>query len=223
MRPIRLVAFDMDGVLVPGVNSWRRLHEHFGTDNSRGLEMFLRGEIDDLEFIRMDIALWMRRLGRRPHVSEVRDAFEEVHASPGAVALVAALRERGVHTAMVTGGVDVLAGCLAAELGIDHVYANGPVLDGNGFLTGEGRVEVPLRDKGAPLRDLRSRLHVPREECISLGDTHIDVPMFAESLLGIAVDPKDDEVRAFARYVVSDITEAKDIVLDLLDGRDVCV
>ena len=52
------VVFDCDGVLVDAVSSWRTLHDHFGTDNSENLQRFIRGEITDVEFMRLDIAKW---------------------------------------------------------------------------------------------------------------------------------------------------------------------
>ncbi|MBE3122801.1 MAG: hypothetical protein IMZ58_11440 [Thermoplasmata archaeon] len=57
---IKLVFFDMDGVLLDTVSSWRYIHEHFGTTNERSIMPYLRGDIDYLEFMRRDVSLWKK-------------------------------------------------------------------------------------------------------------------------------------------------------------------
>ena len=53
--------FDCDGVLVDAVSSWRTLHDHFGTDNEKNLQLFIDGELSDVEFMRSDIQLWKNK------------------------------------------------------------------------------------------------------------------------------------------------------------------
>jgi len=57
-KNLKLVFFDMDGVLLDTVSSWRYVHEYFGTTNERSIMPYLRGDIDYLEFIRRDVSLW---------------------------------------------------------------------------------------------------------------------------------------------------------------------
>ena len=57
-KNLKLVFFDMDGVLLDTVSSWRYIHEYFGTTNERSIMPYLRGDIDYLEFIRRDVSLW---------------------------------------------------------------------------------------------------------------------------------------------------------------------
>ena len=52
-----IVVFDLDGVLVDIQSSWDWVHRHFGVDNDESLAQYLAGQIDDLEFMRRDIAL----------------------------------------------------------------------------------------------------------------------------------------------------------------------
>ena len=58
LTDVTCVVFDCDGVLVDAVSSWRTLHDHFGTDNAENLQRFIRGEITDTEFMRLDIKKW---------------------------------------------------------------------------------------------------------------------------------------------------------------------
>ena len=55
---IELVIFDMDGVLTDTISSWKYVHDYFGSSNERSVDDYLRGKIDDLEFIKRDVALW---------------------------------------------------------------------------------------------------------------------------------------------------------------------
>ena len=55
---IELVIFDMDGVLTDIVSSWKYIHDYFDTSNERSVNDYLKGKIDDMEFIRRDAVLW---------------------------------------------------------------------------------------------------------------------------------------------------------------------
>ena len=59
-RKFDLVAFDMDGVLVDYLSSWTWVHDRFGVSNEESVISFMDGEIDDMEFMRRDIALWLK-------------------------------------------------------------------------------------------------------------------------------------------------------------------
>ncbi|MCX6670877.1 MAG: hypothetical protein NTX92_03020, partial [Euryarchaeota archaeon] len=43
---LKLVFFDMDGVLLDTVSSWKNIHEYFGTTNQRSIIPYLRRDID---------------------------------------------------------------------------------------------------------------------------------------------------------------------------------
>ena len=50
----------MDGVLTDIMSSWKYVHDYFGTCNDQSVDDYLKGEIDDLEFIRRDVSLWQK-------------------------------------------------------------------------------------------------------------------------------------------------------------------
>lgn len=214
-RKLKLVVFDMDGVLTNARNSWTVLHDHFGTNNEASLQQFVRGEIDDHEFIRRDIELWTSKKGR-VHISEVEEALAQVGASCDAREVMRFLKERGVTGVIVTGGVDVFAERIGKELGMERVFANGLATDNEGYLTGRGIVGVPLKNKDVIVRRIKEEMRLEREECVSIGDSFIDVPMFKESRFGIAVRPLDEQVRSAARYSVSNLVDAIEILRPLL-------
>ena len=211
----RLVAFDMDGTLVDAVSSWAEVHRHFGESNSEALELFVHDRIDDQEFIRRDVALWWKH-DPDLTLAEVDRILAGVPIMPGGRELFAELHRQGIVTAIVSGGIDLLAERIARELGIAHVFANGLRTDAEGRLTGEGVVRVPIKRKGGVLRRLQRRLAIPRAHSAAVGNSDIDVALFRECRIGIAFLPADDHVRARATHVVTtpDLTECLPILLD---------
>lgn len=198
---VRLAVFDMDGVLVDAESSWVLVHEHFGTANDDSLRAFMRGEIDDLEFIRRDIARW--REGRGPIAwQEVQGVLDRAPLVPGAVETLQELKRSGVRTAIVSGGLLHLARRLATEGGVDHVHANDVVVDARGFLTGEGRAPVPLLDKSSIVKSLQREVGATPRATAVVGNSSIDVPMFALADVSIAFNPVDTGTARAARHIV---------------------
>lgn len=201
MRP-RFVAFDMDGTLVDVVSSWAEVHRHFGESNAEALRLFLEDRIDDREFIRRDVEIWWRHAPGLT-VGEVDRILADVPLMPGAEELFDALHAARLTTAIVSGGIDLLAEQVGKRLGIPHVRANGFETDAAGRLTGGSVVRVPIKDKGRVMRELQRSLGFPKEACAAVGNSDIDVGLFRESARGIAFLPADDRVRAGATHVVT--------------------
>jgi phosphoserine phosphatase len=211
---LRLVAFDMDGTLVDVPSSWAAVHAHFGEQNPEGLRRFLADEIDDQEFIRSDIEIWWRHVPALT-VEDLERILGEVPLMPGAEGLIDGLRRRGVRTAIVSGGIDILAHRIARELRIDVALANGFRVTSEGRLTGEGIVRVPIHGKEQVLENLQRQLAIAPGETAAVGNSEIDVGLFRRSRMGIAFLPEDEAIRSKADAVVTerDLTR----VLDALD------
>jgi len=214
---LRLAAFDMDGTLVDAVSSWAAVHEHFGDRNEEGLRLFNAGKIDDHEFLRRDIAVWWRHAPDLT-IDDLEAILAKVHLMPGARELFDALRAERVTTAIISGGIDVLAHRVAKELGIDVALANGFRVNSVGRLTGDGIIRVPIRDKETVLQKLQDDLGIGPGETASVGNSEIDVGMFRRSSVGVAFLPEDGEVRRGATDVVEEKNLARLIPI-LLPGR----
>jgi phosphoserine phosphatase len=216
---LRLVALDMDGTLVDVESSWASVHAYFGERNDEGLRRFNANEIDDEEFIRSDVRIWWKH---RPDlaVDELEEILQGVPLMPGADALVRGLHAQGVHTAIVSGGIDLLARRVARDLGIDIALANGFRHDANGRLTGEPVVRVPIHGKEHILAMLQEQLGVAPEETASVGNSEIDVGLFRRSRVGVAFRPEDEEVRRAATAVVTepDLARVLDVLRDFPEG-----
>jgi phosphoserine phosphatase len=210
---LRLVAIDMDGTLVDVDSSFAVVHHHFQDHNADGLRDFLAGRIDDHEFIRTDVRIWQRHAPDLT-VEDLEAILGKVPLMPGAATLISGLRGWGVRTAIISGGIDLLAHRIARELGIDLSLANGFRVDSQGRLTGEGIIRVPIQGKEGVLAGLQHQLGVSVEETASIGNSEIDVGLFRRSRVGVAFLPEDEAVRRGATQVVTE----KDLgrVLDVL-------
>jgi phosphoserine phosphatase len=210
---IKFVAFDMDGTLIDVDSSWGAVHAYFGEQNAEALRLFLAGEINDEEFIRRDVALWWRH---RPTISvqELETILASVPLMPGAHELFAELHKRRVRTAIISGGIDLLAKRVGRELGIDYVLANGFRVNANGRLTGEGIIRVPIMDKESVVAQVQQQLGFSRDESAAVGNSEIDVGMFRRARIGVAFRPADDAVIRGATEVVTERNLA--LVIDCL-------
>lgn len=201
MMSIRFVAFDMDGTLVNVESSWASVHAHFGEKNTEALTLFLNDQIDDDEFIRRDIRIW-RKHAPDLRVQDLEKILATVPLMPGALALLNGLRDRGVQTAIVSGGIDLLAKRVGRELGIGYVLANGFRVDATGRLTGEGIIRVPVKHKEEVLARVQEQLGFTHEESAAVGNSEIDVGMFRRCRVGVAFLPADQSVIDGASHVV---------------------
>lgn len=199
-RGLDVVLFDMDGTLVVE-SSWEMLHEAHGVSNEANWRRYQRGELDDVEFMRSDIALWHVG-GRDVHVDDLDRVLARATVFDGAREVIAGLKERGIATCIVSGGVDLLAHRVSDALGIDMYVANGIRLRESGHLHGDGIGFVEIRDKGRMARDVLRALDVPAERAAAVGNSAFDVPMFRACSFGVAFNPSDKWVEKAARAVV---------------------
>ena len=207
----KVVVFDCDGVLVDAVSSWRTLHDSFGTDNAVNLTRFIRGEISDVEFMRSDIQMW--KAVRNPiHQDELFRAYAGVALMPGARECVKHLQDAGVFVAIVSAGVDLFVSSIASMLKVDDWIANGFVFDEEGFLTDEGVCRLHASGKGAVIHRLLEMNGFEAKDCVSVGDSEMDLSMMVDGSRFIGFNPtRDSSKEAFEDagvpvVVVKDLT-----------------
>jgi len=123
------------------------------------------------------------------------DTFETLYAervriTPGASALIAAARQAGLRTAIVSGGFDYFTGRVRAELGLDVDLSNHlEVADGR--LTGELVGTLINADvKARHVAQLCRELGVPTSDAIVVGDGANDLKMMALAGLSVGYRPK---------------------------------
>ncbi len=203
-----LVAFDLDGVIVAERSSWEWVHRHYCVDNEESLIDFIEGRIDDMEFMRKDIALW---LDKNPdlRLGDIGRILDKATMTKGSVETIRALKASGVKTCVVSGGIDLLADKIGKTHGIDKVLANGIEADENGKILGDGILRVELRDKARALASILREFDVLPIDCAAVGNSWVDISMFRVAGFSIAFNPLDDRTRNAADVVVEsdDLTD----------------
>ena len=205
-KKIKIIVFDMDGVLVNIKSSWTIIHKAFNVDESEIFRGYLRGEFDYLEFMRRDISCW-----GKVHENEIRNILDKVPLMIGAKFTFNLLNKQGFRTAIISSGISILAEKLKEQLGINYLFANELLKDKDGFLTGEGNPVVPLWEKGKVLQRLLFNLDIKPDNCAVVGDSLFDIPLFDLAGFSIAFNSKDSRVKKIADVSI-DSNDLRDII-----------
>jgi Cu2+-exporting ATPase len=129
-------------------------------------------------------AIYLLRGGEALAVFSVADAIREESREA-----IRALHERGIEVAMLTGDARAVADAVAAELGIDTVFA-----------------EVPPEDKASKVEELQAQ----GKKVAMVGDGVNDAPALATADIGIAIGAGTD-VAVEAGHIVLVRSDPRDI------------
>ncbi|MCD6323854.1 MAG: HAD-IB family phosphatase [Desulfurococcales archaeon] len=217
---IRMIAFDMDGVLTKCRSSWRALHLHFGSlglvEEESSASKFRNGDIDYLQWMRQDTEAILLAARKPVRKEEIRAVLLGLEVDEDAERVVKFVKKLGIKTAIISGGIDILAEELQRKLGIDYVYANKLIFDENGFLR-PGGVEVvnPLR-KDEVLKELSSRTGIPLTKFMYIGDSEWDCSAFKAVKYPVFLKRDDDDVHCVPNLrTISRLRELIDLLEDL--------
>jgi phosphoserine phosphatase len=202
-RKYDLVAFDMDGVLVEYPSSWTWVHDHFGVTNETALEEYINGRIDDREFMRRDISLWIARKSDLCK-TDIDSILKGLPIVKGIGDTISKLKSKGMKTVIISGGLDSVAKGISDLYGFDGWIANGLECDPAGRLTGEGILRVELTNKRIALDSFLRRWDIARDRTVCVGNSFVDVSMLEGCGLKIAFNPIDDVVTTAADVVLND-------------------
>ncbi len=181
-RVRRLVAFDMDNVLIEGEVITELAREAGVLEQVNALRDAAKdGSISFEEGLIQRVAL-LEGLDE----AVLKRVYDRLAVTEGAERLITNLKRFGYKTAMISGGFNYFAERLKDRLGINYASANRLEIAG-GQLTGRitGQVVTGKR-KADILKGIASIERIRMEQVIAVGDGPNDLPMLGAAGLGIA-------------------------------------
>lgn len=195
---VRVLAMDMDSTLIT-IECIDEIADLRGIKREvAGITaLAMRGGIDFAESLRRRVAL----LAGLPERALADVYAERLQISPGAEALLAALRAQGATTLLLSGGFTFFTERLCARLGFTAALANTlEVVDGH--LT--GRLLGSIVDAGAKAAALTGYAAAARRDggiAVAIGDGANDIPMLEAADVSIAWHAKP-VARAAATHAI---------------------
>jgi phosphoserine phosphatase len=149
-------------------------------------EAAMRGDIDFETSLRQRVAL-LKGLD----VSVLEQVFEQrLRLNPGAEVMLKGLQQKGIKTALVSGGFTFFTERLKQQLGLDYTLAN-VLAEKDGKLTGEVAGEIcGAQAKADFLLKQCEKLAISPSQVIAMGDGANDLLMMREAGLSIAYHAK---------------------------------
>ena len=213
-RHRRLIVFDMDSTLIEcEVIDELAKAAGVGAQVAEVTERAMQGLLDFKESFRQRVAL-LKGLD----ALALTQIGQTLPLTEGAERLIKTVKALGYKTAIISGGFTYFGEILQQQLGIDYMFANELLFDGNGKVSGE--IKEPIVDgqrKAELLQEIARREALSLEQVIAVGDGANDLPMLGLAGLGIAFRAKP-LVKQTANHAISAL--GLDGILYLLGVRD---
>jgi phosphoserine phosphatase len=188
-----LACFDLDGTLVQATSISQHLADHFGQSAQMAeLERrYAAGDITNAVVADEQAAMY----GGMP-LAQVVEALDDVPCIEGIDATVDTLRKQGLDSLLCT----VTWSFAAEEFCKRHGFAKGSGtqidLESDGTLTGKVRRYFDEWDKLEFVRSYCAEAGVELGDCIAIGDSRSDVPLFEAVGFSIAINATEQARKA---------------------------
>ena len=213
MSNIKLVVFDMDGTLLQPRSSWAQIHDHFGTDNTEMLQLYINHKITDEEFVKADIELWNSNSKKTVNEEYINSIMDKIKPLKGAEILIKELHKKKIKTVILSGGIQYLADRWMNKWNMDYALANELIDDDKGNLT--AIINSSGHNKGPMMDKIIKKYNYKKNQVAAVGDTIVDIPMFDRAGLAIAVNTDDKKVIEKADYhLKGDLRELKNLIIN---------
>jgi len=198
---IKLVCFDMDGVIFQSTNFWLDLHKELGT-YEKGLELTKKYVGTDYKTLVEEVVnkLWKNKLAdkyfelikKAKYVKGVKETFKE-------------LKKRKIKTALITSGASHLALRAKNELGIEFVFSNELVIKNN-IITGDFKwpVGFGLKEKPIIVKHLVKEVRCSLKEIAYVGDNDNDIEVCKIVGLSIAFNIKHSKLAEVCDIIIEE-------------------
>ncbi|MDE1825346.1 MAG: HAD family phosphatase [Candidatus Micrarchaeota archaeon] len=220
-QKIKLLATDFDGTLAIydsyRQSAWNAIAEALGMreEDEKLHDAYHKGEFDIVKWGELTIELYRQRGLTKDKMAQILS--ERMHPSPGAQMLFKNAKDLGLHTAIISGGLQNVYELFTKKLEITPDYsffAHKFLFDTNGLVTKSSLTNNDYHGKVKVLEGLCDKLGVGYEECAFVGDAINDIPLFKVVGLPIAINAVNDDVKSAAKIVLKTPDLGK--VLELL-------
>ncbi len=202
-RDIHLVAFDLDGTLVDGIDYiWSALHRHFGSDEGlrrQARDDFFARRISYRRWFEIDLELLRQRGADRRGIEEL---LQRLHPTPQARETLQELLHRGYRLAILSGSLDVVLGHFFPDVPFCQVFINRLAFDEAGRIAGGEPTPYDLEGKAEGLAEAARREGLDLSQCAFVGDNVNDLHVMRAAGLSLAVFPKDPALEHTAHQVL---------------------
>ncbi len=208
MTKFKLVMFDMDGTLIQGRGIFIIAEKKGFKD-----ELIKKIKDDSIDFYRRSIDI--AKLSKGFNKKELLEIFRTIKLQENVEEVITELKKHGIKTAIATDSYKFLADDLKVRLGIDYVFANNLIINGD-IITGELKIhnndltedffsgKIYSICKSCALEQLCKELGITLGEAIAVGDGKVDICMIKKAGLGIAFNAPD-EVQRHADVITKDL------------------
>ena len=213
-KKIKLIFFDMDGVLVDivgytedgkkvAISTWNTLFDHLDIyhEHERLKELFIKGNFPSYMEWTNEACRTLRKNGL------TRDKFIEFIDNRllmnGAKETSYELKKRGYKTAVITGSFKTLAEKMQKLLGLDYIIAHCELIfDENEKLKEWKLIPCDYEGKVEYFNKQVKELNLKPSECAYVGDEVNDIPIFREAGLSIAFNCYKENVKKATNLVI---------------------
>ena len=198
---IKLVCFDIDGVIFKDINFWLELHEKFGT-LEKGKELtrkYLHTDYDKL-VEEVVVKLWKGK--------DAKLYFELVNSLeylPGIKKVFSHIKQKRYQTALISASSIEVARRIDRDFGVDHIFANELVIK-NGKVSGEfiWPIGAGNEKKAEIMKHLCQDLGIDLIDVAYIGDSETDIEAFKIVGTSIAFNSKSEKLKKVAKYIIDE-------------------
>lgn len=191
----KLIAFDLDGVLLDGKGSWMELHKFIGTEkfSEENGRQYYSGRISFDEWVKRDVGLW-----KGIEENKIFEASKRVTVMEG-IEIIENL-SKNYKLAIISGGIKQMANKIFERYKFNRCYVNELIVKDKKIFDVD--MKVNFENKGKILEEIARYENVDLSDCIAVGDFINDIPMFKKAGFSIAFNPKHESVIENADVVI---------------------
>jgi len=199
---IKLIVFDMDGVIFEHYNFWLELHKSYDT-HEEGLKLTNKYLKTDYQKLVDEV---IGRLWKDKPPKTYFDLVKKVNYVKGAKETLKELKKRGYKLGIISSGPSDLAERVKKECNIDYYFTNKLLIKDDKVVGSRDIKYWPIRhgSKRDPLKEICKMSGVSLEEVLVVVHEDNDIEMAEEAGLAIAFYPTSKELEKHCSFIIKE-------------------